>query len=184
MSSFLSKSWDSDLAYAWRTSGVAMAASITLLLLLIGALGATWVAPHNPFDLATINLIDALTPPVWMEGGNPLYLLGTDSQGRDLYSSLLYGMRVSLLIGLASVAIAMLIGIILGLVSGYVGGRLDAFIMRVADVQLSFPAILIALLIDGVVRAHLAERPGARTYRVEADGTGGASVVAQDMTLF
>ena len=153
MSSFLSKSWDSDLAYAWRTSGVAMAASITLLLLLIGALGATWVAPHNPFDLATINLIDALTPPVWMEGGNPLYLLGTDSQGRDLYSSLLYGMRVSLLIGLASVAIAMLIGIILGLVSGYVGGRLDAFIMRVADVQLSFPAILIALLIDGVVRA-------------------------------
>lgn len=145
--------WDSDFAYAWRSSPIAMAASVILLLLLIGSLGADWVAPHNPFDLATINLIDALTPPVWIENGNPLYLLGTDSQGRDLYSSLLYGMRVSLLIGLASVTLAMLIGVLLGLVSGYASGRLDALIMRVADVQLSFPAILIALLIDGVVRA-------------------------------
>lgn len=149
----LHRMWDSDLAYAWRSSPVAVVASITLLLLLIGSLGAGWVAPHNPFDLATINLIDALTPPIWMDNGNPLYLLGTDSQGRDLFSSLLYGMRVSLFIGLASVLLAMLIGIVLGLVSGYVGGRIDAFIMRVADVQLSFPAILIALLIDGVVRA-------------------------------
>jgi len=96
-----------------------------------------------------------------MEGGNPLYLLGTDSQGRDLYSSLLYGMRVSLFIGVSSVLLAMALGVVLGLISGYVGGRLDAFIMRVADVQLSFPAILIALLIDGVARAavpaHLLE---------------------------
>lgn len=153
--------WDSDLAYAWRSSYIAVVASILLLFLLIGSLGAGWVAPHNPFDLASINLIDALTPPLWMEGGNPMYLLGTDSQGRDLYSSLLYGMRVSLFIGVASVVLAMAIGVILGLVSGYVGGRLDAFIMRLADVQLSFPAILIALLIDGVVRAavpaHLLE---------------------------
>ncbi len=153
--------WDSDLAYAWRSSHIAVVASIILLLLLIGSLGADWVAPHNPFDLASINLIDALTPPIWMDGGNPHYLLGTDSQGRDLYSSLLYGMRVSLFIGVASVVLAMVIGVILGLVSGYAGGRLDAFIMRVADVQLSFPAILIALLIDGVVRAavpaHLLE---------------------------
>lgn len=147
--------WDSDVAYSWRSSPIAMAASVTLLLLLAGSLGAAWVAPHNPFDLATINLIDALTPPVWMDMGNPAYLLGTDSQGRDLYSSLLYGMRVSLLIGLASVGLAMVIGVTLGLVSGYVGGRLDALIMRVADVQLSFPAILIALLIDGVVRTAI-----------------------------
>src|SRR5690606_25210561 len=153
MNRLLYRWWDSDLAYAWRSSGVAIVASVMLLLLLFGSLGADWVAPHNPFDLASINLIDALTPPVWMENGNPLYLLGTDSQGRDLYSSLLYGMRVSLFIGLASVLLAMLIGIVLGLISGYVGGRLDALIMRVADVQLSFPAILIALLIDGVVRA-------------------------------
>lgn len=153
MARLMAQWWDSDLAYSWRSSPVAVIASITLLLLLIGSLGAGWVAPHNPFDLATINLIDALTPPIWLDNGNPLYLLGTDSQGRDLYSSLLYGMRVSLFIGLASVALAMVIGIILGLVSGYAGGRLDSFIMRVADVQLSFPAILIALLIDGVVRA-------------------------------
>src|SRR5690554_2461767 len=133
--------WDSDLAYAWRSSHIAVVASIILLLLLIGSLGADWVAPHNPFDLASINLIDALTPPIWMDGGNPHYLLGTDSQGRDLYSSLLYGMRVSLFIGVASVLLAMALGVVLGLISGYVGGRLDAFIMRVADVQLSFPAI-------------------------------------------
>lgn len=155
MAGRLARWWDSDVAYAWRTSPVAVVAALTLLLLLAGSLGADWVAPHNPFDLATINLIDALSPPTWMENGNPAYLLGTDSQGRDLYSSLLYGMRVSLLIGLASVAMAMLIGVVLGLLSGYVGGRLDALIMRVADVQLSFPAILIALLIDGVVRAAI-----------------------------
>src|SRR5690606_12401979 len=124
-----------------------------LLLLLIGTLGADWVAPHNPFDLATINLIDALTPPVWLENGNPLYLLGTDSQGRGLYASLLYGMRVSLFIGLASVALAMVIGVVLGLISGYAGGRLDACVMRVADVQLSFPVVLVALSTDGGVRA-------------------------------
>ncbi|HLU78816.1 MAG TPA: ABC transporter permease [Burkholderiaceae bacterium] len=161
MRSRLYQIWDSDLAYAWRNSNTAVLASIVLLLLLVGSVGAGWVAPHNPFDLATINLIDALTPPIWMEGGNPEYLLGTDSQGRDLYSSLLYGMRVSLFIGVSSVLLSMLIGVVLGLVSGYAGGRLDAFIMRVADVQLSFPAILIALLIDGVVRAavpaHLLE---------------------------
>ncbi len=153
--------WDSDLAYAWRNSNVAVLATVILTLLLVGSVGADWVAPHNPFDLASINLIDALTPPIWMEGGNPLYLLGTDSQGRDLYSSLLYGMRVSLFIGVSSVLLAMALGVVLGLISGYVGGRLDAFIMRVADVQLSFPAILIALLIDGVARAavpaHLLE---------------------------
>src|SRR5690606_21616741 len=112
-----------------------------------------WIAPFDPFDLASINLIDALKPPVWAADGEARYLLGTDSQGRDLYSALLYGTRTSLLIGLASVLLSMLAGIVLGLVAGYAGGRVDAFIMRVADVQLSFPAILIALLIDGVARA-------------------------------
>ena len=105
------------------------------------------------FDLTKVELLDALLPPAWQANGQPTYLLGTDSQGRDLYSAILYGTRVSLLIGLAAVALSMVIGIVLGLVSGYAGGRIDAFIMRVADVQLSFPAILIALLIDGVARA-------------------------------
>ena len=149
----LHRFWDSDLAWAWRHSPVAIFGTVMTALLFIGAFGAPWVAPHNPFDLASINLMDALLPPVWEDDGISTYLLGTDSQGRDLFSSLLYGTRISLLIGIASVALAMVVGIILGLIAGYAGGRIDAFIMRVADVQLSFPAILIALLIDGVARA-------------------------------
>ncbi len=149
----LRRFWDSDLAWSWRHSPVALSASILLLFLLVGSLGAPWLAPHNPFDLASINLLDALLPPVWETDGQGSYLLGTDSQGRDLFSTLLYGTRISLFIGFASVALAMLLGIFLGLIAGYAGGRIDAFIMRVADVQLSFPAILIALLIDGVARA-------------------------------
>jgi len=153
MRASFSKFWDGDLAWSWRHTPVAIIATIILLVMLIAAFGAGWIAPHNPFDLATIDLLDALKPPVWHEDGTAKYLLGTDSQGRDLLSALMYGTKVSLLIGLASVAGAMLLGVVLGLISGYAGGRIDALIMRVADVQLSFPAILIALLIDGVARA-------------------------------
>jgi peptide/nickel transport system permease protein len=153
MRAALSKFWDGDLAWSWRHTPVAIVATLTLLIMLIAAFGADWIAPHNPFDLATIELLDALKPPVWAEDGTAKYLLGTDSQGRDLLSALMYGTKVSLLIGLAAVAGAMLLGVVLGLISGYAGGRIDALIMRVADVQLSFPAILIALLIDGVARA-------------------------------
>ena len=149
----LQRFWDSDIAWSWRHSPVAVFATIMTFLLFLGAFGAPWLAPHNPFDLASINLLDALLPPVWEADGQATYLLGTDSQGRDLFSSLMYGTRISLLIGVASVALAMVVGITLGLIAGYAGGRIDAFIMRVADVQLSFPAILIALLIDGVARA-------------------------------
>ena len=151
--SALHRFWDSDLAWSWRHSPVAVFATIMTILLFVGAFGAPWLAPHNPFDLASINLMDALLPPAWEADGTLSYPLGTDNQGRDLFSSLLYGTRISLLIGFASVALAMVMGIFLGLVAGYAGGRVDAFIMRVADVQLSFPAILIALLIDGVARA-------------------------------
>jgi peptide/nickel transport system permease protein len=119
------------------------------------ALFAPWVAPHNPFDLKTLNLSDSSLPPAWVEGGRPMFLLGTDGQGRDVLSAIMYGARISLMVGLASVAFALILGVALGLVAGYVGGKIDAFIMRVADVQLSFPAILIALLIDGVARVAL-----------------------------
>ncbi|OZI71524.1 ABC transporter permease [Bordetella genomosp. 12] len=153
MRATLKRWWDGDLCWSWRHTPVAIVASVVLLLMLVGAFGAQWVAPHNPFDLASVELLDALLPPAWDSNGQGKYLLGTDSQGRDLYSAILYGTRVSLLIGLASVALSMLIGVVLGLISGYAGGRIDALIMRVADVQLSFPAILIALLIDGVARA-------------------------------
>lgn len=149
----LKRWWDSDLAWSWRHTPVAVVATFMLIAFLVGSFGAGWVAPHNPFDLASIELMDALLPPVWSENGSANYLLGTDSQGRDLFSGILYGTRVSLLIGLASVALSMIVGIGLGLLAGYAGGRTDAFIMRIADVQLSFPAILIALLIDGVARA-------------------------------
>jgi peptide/nickel transport system permease protein len=147
--------WDSDLAYNFRRSPVAIVSGVVLALCLGAALFAPWVAPHNPFDLTTLHLLDALLPPSWDAGGKPEYLLGTDDQGRDVLSAVLFGARISLLVGVASVALAVVVGVGLGLLAGYVGGRTDAFIMRVADVQLSFPAILIALLIDGVARVML-----------------------------
>ena len=142
---------DSDLLASFLSSKVTVLSAIVSVLLIGGSLLAPLVAPSNPFDPATVDLMDSLMPPRWVEGGDPRFLLGTDNQGRDLYSAILYGMRVSLIIGLAGVAIAAVLGIGLGLFAGWVGGRVDAFVMRVADVQLTFPAILIALLIDGVV---------------------------------
>jgi peptide/nickel transport system permease protein len=151
----LARWWGGDIAWSFRHSPVAVVSAIVLAICVASALFAPWVAPHNPFDLATLNLTDALTPPHGMEGAKPEYLLGTDDQGRDVLSAIMFGTRISLLVGLAAVALAVALGVSLGLVSGYAGGRLDAFIMRAADVQLSFPAILIALLIDGVARAVL-----------------------------
>jgi len=146
---------DSDLFYSFRKRpGVILAAAIALTFVVAAAL-APWVAPHNPFDLATLNLLDAFTPPAWTAKGNPAYLLGTDDQGRDVLSAIIFGSRMSLLVGLLATVLAMVLGVALGLLSGYAGGKVDAFIMRVADVQLSFPAILIALLVDGLARAAL-----------------------------
>ena len=148
----LSRAWDSDIAYSFRNSPVTIVAAIVFAICLIAAMFAPWLAPHNPFDLKTLNLLDALTPPAWLENGKKEFLLGTDDQGRDLLSAIMFGSRVSLLVGLVSVIFALLIGVTLGLIAGYAGGKTEAFIMRVADVQLSFPAILIALLISGVAR--------------------------------
>jgi peptide/nickel transport system permease protein len=139
----------------FRHSPVAIGAFAVLLVCLAAAFLAPFLAPHDPFDLKTLNLSDALSPPRWLGGGNAAYPIGTDDQGRDLLSAIMFGARISLVVGLGSVALAMILGVSLGLIAGYAGGRLDAFIMRVADVQLSFPAILIALLIDGVARAVL-----------------------------
>src|SRR5579862_5100891 len=147
--------WDGDLAYSFRRSPVAVVSALILALCMGSALFAPWVAPHNPFDLATLNLLDALTPPRGMEGAKAAYLLGTDDQGRDVLSAIMFGARISLLVGIASVILALLVGVTLGLLAGYGGGALDGLIMRFADVQLSFPAILVSLLIDGVARALL-----------------------------
>jgi peptide/nickel transport system permease protein len=151
----LAVAWASDVGWSFRHSPVAVASAIVLVLCLGAALFAPWVAPHNPFDLKTLNLQDALSPPAWLPGAKAGYVLGTDDQGRDVLSAIMFGARISLLVGIAAVGLAMLVGVSLGLVAGYAGGKVDALIMRVADVQLSFPAILIALLIDGVARAML-----------------------------
>jgi peptide/nickel transport system permease protein len=142
-----------DVWHSFRTSPVAVGSAFVALTCVFCATFAGWVAPHNPFDLATLELSDSMLPPAWMAGGLPKYLLGTDEQGRDVFSALMYGARISLFVGAASVLLSLLIGVTLGLVSGYIGGRIDALIMRICDVMLSFPSILIALLIAGVGRA-------------------------------
>ena len=149
----LARWFDSDVWHSFRNSPMAMAAAVIAALCIFGSLFAPWVTPHDPFDLATLSLSDARLPPAWMEGGSRKYLLGTDDQGRDILSALFYGARLSLAVGLASVALSVVIGVGLGLLSGFVGGRTDAFLMRLCDVMLSFPSILIALLINGVGRA-------------------------------
>lgn len=143
----------SDLWYSFRRSRVTVAAAVVTAVLVVGALGAPWLAPHDPYDLSALNLMDSLLPPAWLEGGDWRYVLGTDNQGRDILSTIMYGTRLSLIVGLCSVLLAMVVGILLGLVSGYLGGLVDSVVMRIADVQLTFPAILVALLIDGVIKA-------------------------------
>ncbi|MBU6436063.1 MAG: ABC transporter permease [Betaproteobacteria bacterium] len=150
---FRARFFDSDVWHSFRSSPVAVAAAVVFAACLFCALLANWVAPHDPFDLATLELSDSRLPPVWQAGGTTKYLLGTDDQGRDILSALFYGARISLLVGVASVLLSMLFGVVMGLLSGFVGGKTDAFIMRVCDVMLSFPAILIALLINGVGKA-------------------------------
>jgi peptide/nickel transport system permease protein len=152
---WLRRAWNHDLAWSFRHSPVAILAALLTLVCVGGALFAPWLAPHNPFDSVTLNLSDGFTPPAWAQTGKAAYLLGTDDQGRDLLSTIMYGARISLGVGVAAVLFSMALGVGLGLLSGYAGGRIDAFIMRVADIQLSFPAILIALLIDGVARVAL-----------------------------
>ncbi|WP_084608347.1 ABC transporter permease [Nisaea denitrificans] len=153
--SLLYRIWDHELCYSFRNSPLTVAAAVVTLLLILSAVFAGFIAPHNPFDLASIDLMDSELPPAWTEDGEARFLLGTDNLGRDIYSTILYGMRISLLVGFASVVLSAVIGISAGLVAGYIGGKVDAVIMRIADIQLSFPTILIALLIDGIMRGIL-----------------------------
>jgi peptide/nickel transport system permease protein len=145
----------SDLWWSFKRSPLTVVATLTVVAFIVIALFAPWLASQNPFDPAGLDILDARLPPVWVEGGAAKFALGTDSQGRDVLSTILYGARISLGVSLAANLAAMAIGVTLGLASGYFGGRLDNLIMRVADVQLSFPTILIALLIDGISRQAL-----------------------------
>ena len=151
--SALARFLDGNVWYSFKQSPVAMLAALVALVCVVCAVGAGWIAPHNPLDLATLNLGDSSLPPAWLADGRATYPLGTDDQGRDILSSLMYGARISLFVGLASVLVSVVVGVGLGLLAGFVGGRVDGFIMRVCDVMLSFPSILVALLIDGVGRA-------------------------------
>ena len=153
----LTAALDSDLLHAFLRSKITIAAALVTVTLVLAAVLAPWIAPYDPFDLRQLNLLDSHLPPAWLAGGDPGYLLGTDDQGRDVLSTILYGSRISLGVGVLAVGLAAALGIVLGLIAGYAGGFLDALIMRIADVQLTFPAILIALLIDGTGRALFGE---------------------------
>lgn len=145
--------FDSDVGHSFRTSPMAILAASIAAICVFCAVFAGFVAPHNPFDLTTLELSDARKPPAWAAEGSSKYLLGTDDQGRDILSALMYGARISLVVGAVSVLLSMVIGVGLGLLAGFRGGWIDAFLMRLCDVMLSFPAILVALLIAGVGRA-------------------------------
>jgi peptide/nickel transport system permease protein len=154
---------DGDVFDSFKRSPVTITAFVVTMILFVSALFAPWVAPYDVQNLASLNLMDAFKPPVWAAGGDAAYLLGTDDQGRDVLSAIIFGLRISLMVGFLGVLIAAVVGTILGLVSGYLGGWVDALIMRIADVQLTFPAILIALLIDGIIGAVIGARAHAET---------------------
>jgi len=148
----------SDLFYSFMKSPTVVVAAVITVVYISASLMAPWIAPHQVFDSKTVNLMDALTPPAWHPDGRMTFLLGTDDQGRDVFSTILFGSRISLLVGFASILVSMVIGVGLGLISGYLGGRVDAVIMRIADIQLTFPAILIALLLDGIAGGFIPRR--------------------------
>ncbi|WP_370330824.1 ABC transporter permease, partial [Aquicoccus porphyridii] len=149
----LRRAWESDLAWSFRHAPVAMASFFVVTLLILGAVLAPLIAPHDPFDPATLNLMNGFTPPGQANAfTGELFLLGTDDQGRDVFSTILFGMRISLFVGFSAVLLAMVLGVTLGLLAGYVGGWTETIIMRIADVQLTFPAILVAMLIFGIAK--------------------------------
>jgi peptide/nickel transport system permease protein len=149
---------DSDMFYSFRRSRLTMVAAVVTLLFFLLAIFAPLFAVQNPFDPSQLELINSRIAPLWTADGQSPYLLGTDEQGRDVFSAILYGLRISLVVGIAGVVFAGALGILLGLIAGYVGGAVDGLIMRIADVQLTFPAILIALLVNGVVKSVFGNR--------------------------
>ncbi|MBP0493011.1 ABC transporter permease [Roseomonas indoligenes] len=151
----VSRFLESDLFWSFRRTPTAVLSAIVAFVIVVGAVFAPWLAPYNPFDLASLDLMDAFNPPAFMPEGTAAHLIGTDDQGRDVLSAIMYGARVSLLVGVSATAFALILGVLVGLLAGYAGGAVDAVLMRIADVQLTFPNILIALLVDGVARAVL-----------------------------
>lgn len=143
---------DSDIYYSFCRSPVTIVSAVVTAIFFIAAGFAPWLAPHSPFDPATLDLMDGFTPPAWEIDGTSKFLLGTDDQGRDILSTIMYGSRLSLIVGFAAVTFSVVLGVSLGLLAGYLGGWLETIVMRLADVQLAIPAILVALMIDGIAR--------------------------------
>ncbi len=151
----LARILDSDLLYSFRRTPIAVVSALVALVLIVGSVGAPWLAPHNPMDLASLSLLDSLKPPLPLADSDWSNPFGTDNQGRDVLSAIMYGARISLLVGFLAVGFAVVVGVAVGLIAGYAGGFVDSLLMRIADVQLTFPAILTALLVDGVIGAAL-----------------------------
>ena len=139
--------------YSFLHDPVAIGSFLILAVLALTAFGAPLIAPHNPYDTTTINIMDSELPPVWMENADQNFVLGTDAQGRDMLSTMLYGMRISMVIGICAVGLQAFIGIILGLIAGYKGGRIESFLMRLADVQLSFSTLMVAIFLSAIFQA-------------------------------
>ncbi len=156
----LARFFQGDLWWSLRQDPVAMGAGVVLIAVVLLALFAPWIAPQNPYDLAQLDLLNAELPPRWIAGGEAQFLLGTDTQGRDVWSAILYGSRMSLVIGLATVVLSLAIGLMVGLAAGYFGGWIDNALMRLGDTLLSIPTILVAILVTAVFRQLLP--PGLR----------------------
>ena len=140
----------SFLLYSFRRDPVAVVSFIILSILIMASILAPVIAPFDPYDTASFDIMDGEIPPAWMDGGGRKFILGTDIQGRDLYSTMLYGMRTSVLIGCGAVVMQAMLGIIIGLISGYIGGKIDTILMRIADVQLSFSTLMVAIIISAI----------------------------------
>ena len=151
------KIYNTDIGYTFFNSKIAIISLSVFLIIFICSFLANFVAPYDPFDPLNVYLMDAFIPPVWSEGGSTDFLLGTDQQGRDMLSTMIYGSRISLIVGFASILFALILGVFLGITSGYIGGRYEIFVMRLTDVQLTIPSILMALLVDGIARALISK---------------------------
>ena len=149
--------YNTDIGYSFLNSKVAIFSFLLFLLIVFCSLFAEFVSPYDPFNPLNVSLMDAFIPPVWTEEGDVRFILGTDQQGRDMLSTIIYGSRISLIVGFASIAFAMIVGVFLGITAGYIGGKYEVIVMRLTDVQLTIPSILMALLVDGIARAIISK---------------------------
>ncbi len=146
---------DTDIGYSFSKSKVAIVSSIIFFVIMFTSIFAVVIVPYNPFDPKNVSLMDAFTPPIWTIGGSVEFILGTDQQGRDMLSTIIYGSQISLIVGFASIIFAMILGVFLGVTAGYLSGRYEIIVMRFTDVQLTIPSILMALLVDGIARGFI-----------------------------